>query len=136
VLGEIVNASGDALKAAETGLVAKVRKKMPAFEAAHEDMMRLAFKAMGDESRSKVTDAEVIWRDPETRSQGELVDALVKLGTIGVPEEVLWERAGFSPTEITRMKTLKLADDLLNPAPAPPVPPATTPQSGTAPVAA
>lgn len=119
VMGQIVNASGDALEAAEVGLVAKVRKKMPALEAGHEDMMRLSFKAMGDSKRAGVKDSEVIWRDPETRSFGELVDGLVKLSTIGVPEEVLWEKAGFSPQEISRMKAMRMAQDLLPPTPAP-----------------
>jgi hypothetical protein len=28
--------------------------------------------------RAKVEDAEVIWRDPESRADGELTDAMVK----------------------------------------------------------
>jgi hypothetical protein len=112
VAGQIVNASGDALKAAETGLVAKARKAMPGLEAGHEPMIRLCFKAMGDD-RANAKDVEVIWRDPEVRSQAELADALVKLQALGVPNEILWERFGFSPTEINRIKGLQAADDLL-----------------------
>jgi hypothetical protein len=115
ILGQMENISGDGMKAAETGLVAKVRKKQPVFAEAHEEMMRLAFLAMGDKQRAAEMKAETIWRDCETRSQGELVDALVKLSSIGVPEEVLWERAGFSPTEITRMKAMQEAERLLAP---------------------
>jgi hypothetical protein len=108
-------------------LVSKVRDKMVSFGEAHEAAMRLAFKAMGDTERAGATAAETIWRDPETRSFGELIDGLVKLGTIGVPEEVLWEKAGFSPQEIDRMKQLKLTDALLNPQPEVPAPPAAGP---------
>ena len=122
VAGQIVNASGDALKAAETGLVSKVRDKMDPFGEAHEETMRLAFRAIDpDDERAEATDAEVIWRDPESRSQAETVDAAVKLASIGVPNEILWERVGFSPQEIDRMKTMQEADDLLAAAIPPPV---------------
>lgn len=110
VLGEVVNASGDALKAAETGLVSKTKGKMPAFGDSHEEAMRLSFMAMGDKERAQEIQVETIWRDPESRSFGELVDGLVKLSTIGVPHEILWERAGFSPQEIDRMRSMQAAD--------------------------
>jgi hypothetical protein len=114
VLGEIVNASGDALKAAETGLVSKVRDKMDPFGEGHEEAMRLAFRSLdADDPRASKDDAETIWRDPESRSQAELADSLTKLATIGVPQEVLWERFGFSPQEIDRMKGMQEADALL-----------------------
>jgi hypothetical protein len=103
VLGEIVNASGDALKAAETGLVAKVRKAMP-----------------GDSARAAESRAEVIWADPESRTEGELTDAMLKQQTLGIPQEVLWRRLGYSETEIGRMKAMNMADELLNPPPPPP----------------
>lgn len=115
VIGEIVNASGDALKAAETGLVSKVRRKMKPFGEAHEDAIRLAFRAQGDTERANALDAETIWRDPESRSQAETVDAAVKLSSIGVPNEVLWSRVGFSPQEINRMKAMQEADAFLSP---------------------
>jgi hypothetical protein len=114
VVGKMANLSGDALKAAETGLVAKVRDKMDPFGEAHEEAMRLAFRAIDpDDPRASATDAETIWRDPESRSQAELADALTKLATIGVPQEILWEKYGFSPQEIDRMKAMQEADALL-----------------------
>lgn len=114
VLGEIVNASGDALKAAETGLVKKVTRKMSPFGEGHEEAMRLAFKSMDpSDSRAKATDAETIWRDPESRSQAELADSLSKLAGIGVPQEVLWEKYGFSPQEIDRMKAIQEQENFL-----------------------
>jgi hypothetical protein len=137
VAGQIVNASGDALKAAETGLVSKVRDKMVYFGEAHEEAMRLAFLAKDkNDPRAQATDAETIWKDPESRSQAEVVDAAVKLASIGVPQEALWERIGASPQEIDRWKALAEEEALTNasfapePAPdgsVPPAPPGTQP---------
>jgi hypothetical protein len=112
VLGEIVNASGDALLAAETGLVAKATAEMPHFGEAHEDTMRLAFRAMGDTQRASVIDSETIWKNPQYRSEAQAVDAAVKLKELNLPDEMLWERIGMSPQEIARAKTLQLTDDL------------------------
>jgi hypothetical protein len=96
--------SGDSLKASETGLVAKVKRKQIDFSEAWEEAMRLAFYAMGDMTKAQATDAEVIWADPEFRTEGERVDALVKMATLGVPEEALWQRWGATPQEIERWR--------------------------------
>lgn len=121
LIGQIVNASGDALKAAETGLVAKVEAKKTPFGDGHEDAMRLAFKSLGDD-RALNMDAETIWKDSESRSFGELVDGLVKLSSIGVPQEILWEQAGYSPKQIGRMKAMALTDTVFALTSEPPVP--------------
>jgi hypothetical protein len=105
LLGEIVNASGDALKAAEAGLVAKVRRRAAHIGEAWEDVMRLSFSAIGD-ARAADFQAEVMWGDFETRSDAELADALVKMASIGVPQEVLWQKWGASPQEIDRWKQM------------------------------
>jgi hypothetical protein len=47
---------------------------------------------------------ECIWRNPEFRTEGELVDALVKMATLNVPEEALWERWGATPQERERWR--------------------------------
>lgn len=98
LLGQIINASGDALKAAEAGLVSKVRRRAAHIGEAWEELMRLALGFAGNEGAADVT-AEVLWRDMETRSEGELVDALVKMAALGIPRRVLWRRWGLSPQE-------------------------------------
>lgn len=124
VSGQIVNASGDALKAAETGLVSKVKAKMLPFGEGHEEALRLAFRAIdANDPRATATDAETIWRDPESRSQAETVDAAVKLSTIGVPKQALWERIGASPQEIDRWSAMADAEALLADTLQPQVPP-------------
>lgn len=99
--------SGESLKATETGLVAKVRRKQLSFGEGWEEVMRLAFKALGDTSRADATAAETIWMDPEARTEGERVDALLKMSQLGVPQEALWERWGATQEEIARWKTMR-----------------------------
>jgi hypothetical protein len=104
--------SGDAIKSAETGLVAKSRRKMRFFGESWEEVMRLCFKVLGD-PRGDLQDSETIWADPEYRSEAELADALIKRSAIGVPQQQLWEDAGYSQTQISRFKAMQ-AEDMLN----------------------
>ena len=96
--------SGESLKATETGLVAKVRRKQLSFGEGWEEAMRLAFAVEGDSTRAEMTEVEAIWANPESRIVGETVDAAVKLGSIGVPRPALWEYVGASPQQIERWK--------------------------------
>lgn len=102
--------SGESIKAAESSLVAKVRRKMRHFGEAWEEVIRLSCKAMGDTQRAANTRAEVIWGDPESRTESQHVDATVKLKALGIPDEVLWERLGMTPTEIVRIKAIRTKD--------------------------
>lgn len=103
--------SGESIKSAETGLVAKVRRKQKHFGEAWEEVMRLAFLIKGDKKRSQDRASETVWRDPETRSESEHIDAIGKQrALLNIPLETAWERAGYSPEEISRMKT-QLADE-------------------------
>ena len=108
--------SGDAIKSAETGLVAKSRRKMRFFGEAWEEVIRLCFKVQGD-PRGDIQDTETIWGDPEYRSEAELADALIKRSAIGVPRQQLWEDAGYSQTQISRFKAMEAGDSLFGPAP-------------------
>jgi len=103
--------SGDAMKSAETGLVAKVRDKQKHYGEALEEVMRLA--RLVETGEDTPPDSEVIWEDPEYRTAGELVDALLKMKTLGVPNEFLWERWGMTPQEIARNRSASIADRVL-----------------------
>ena len=120
--------SGESIKAAETGLVAKVRRKMRFFGEGWEEAMRLSGQLAGIDHLASATDAEVIWADPESRTESQHVDSVLKQKDLGVPEEILWEQLGYSPQEIARIKAIKAADDLFAPVPPeltePAVPPA------------
>ncbi len=105
LLGEMNNVNGETLKAAESGLVSKVRQRCRPQGEGFEATMRMARRAAGIGGGDEAM--ETIWRNPEFRTEGELVDALVKMSTLGVPEEALWERWGASPAEIGRWKKLR-----------------------------
>lgn len=93
--------SGESIKAAETGLVAKTRRKQRHFGEGWEDFVHLGLRIIGDD-RGNRTDSEVIWGDPESRTESEHVDALVKKKQLGVPNQQLQEDAGYSPQQIAR----------------------------------
>lgn len=98
LLGSMVNLSAEALKAAEAGLIHKIYQRRRFLEEGLERVMRLAGFASSQ--------ARIVWKSPEWRTEGELVDALVKMSTLGVPREVLWERWGATPQEIERWRKL------------------------------
>lgn len=104
--------SGEALKAAETGLVAKVKRRQRFFGEAWELLIRLSLLMEGD-PRSTDTSCETIWAAPEAKSDAQTGDLLIKMAQIGTPAEVLWELSGFfSPQQIERMKGMQ-ADEAL-----------------------
>lgn len=108
LLAQMVNVSGDALKAAESGLVSRVERRIRHFSDAWEEAMRLAFAILGDEERAAAFAASSIWADPETTSEAARVDALLKMKQLGVPEEALWERWDTDPEE--RKRWLRMRD--------------------------
>jgi hypothetical protein len=106
LLGEMSNVNGQTLKASESGLVAKVRQRMRNIDDPLERAMRTARKIAGLPTPEGET-IETIWRNPEHRTEGELVDALTKMATLGVPQEALWERWGATPPERERWKAMQ-----------------------------
>lgn len=103
LLAKLINVSGDALKIGETGLVSRVRSKHRHLGEGWEETMRLAFLAKGETEKGKATNAETVWKNPETRSEAELADMIVKLRTVGWSIEKLAELFGHSPEEIKQM---------------------------------
>ncbi len=105
LLGEMSNISGEVLKASESGLVSKVRQRRRPFAEAYEEAMRLARRIAGLTGDGDAR-METIFANPEFRTEGELVDALVKMRGIGLPLDVVWERWGATPTERDRWRDL------------------------------
>ena len=109
LLGTMVNLSADAIKAAEAGLVSKIERRSRHIGEAWEEVMRVALR-LTDDPNSEDVAGEVIWKDFETRSEAQLVDALVKMATLGVPTEVLWQRWGATPQEIEQWRQMKATE--------------------------
>jgi len=100
--------SGDSLTATETGLVAKVKSKKTDFEGTWNETIRLAFRAAGDEAKAK-DPVKTVWGDPEQRIRSQRIDGAIKLSTIGVPQQALFEEIGADPDTIKRWKAMKKA---------------------------
>jgi len=113
--------SGDAIKSAESGLIKKVLRKQTIFGEGLEETMRLA-RMFAGEGESPV-DSEIVWADPEIRTEAEHVDAAAKKVSLGLIDR--WqalEDMGYTQTQIARMM-----------AEPPPVPPANPDPNPTAP---
>ena len=106
--GKMVNLSADAIKAAEAGLICKVRRRMLHIGEGWETVVRLALGLVGDPGAVNMA-GQVLWADPETRSIAQLADALTKFASIGVPQEILWQRLGATPAEIDAWKKIQAA---------------------------
>ena len=122
LLNKIVNASGTALKSAETGLVAKVREHMTQAGESWEQVIHLAHLVAGDSK--PVDELEVVWADPESRSIAEISDAVQKQKAAGVPCHQLMELLGYTPSQIARMDSDRTADAMVALLAAPDIAPA------------
>ncbi len=93
------NVSAEQAKVSESGLVARVRRQMREIDEPLETAMRLALRAAGL-SVPRPESMETVWRDPETRTDAELTDSLMKAKALDIPREVLWERFGATPQQV------------------------------------
>ncbi|MCR8576473.1 phage portal protein [Streptomyces sp. Isolate_219] len=133
LLGEFINAAGDAFDASETGLVAKAKERMAHFGEAIEEAIRIGYLYLKD-PRADAFDSEVQWGDPQRRALAEMADAATKLSAAGVPWRTLMGVLNFTPQEIDRMAAERASDALLASAlTPPPAPTPNTPQDDTAP---
>lgn len=129
LLGDFINAAGDAFDASETGLVAKAKERMAHFGEAIEDAVRIGYLYLKD-PRADSLDSEVQWADPQRRALAEMADAATKMSAAGVPWRTLMGVLNFTPQEIDRMASERASDALLASALAPtPTPAPATPQA-------
>lgn len=127
LLGAIINASGDALAAAEVGLTSKVGERAIEFGESWEGVYQLAGRIRGQQ----VPDTcEVVWQNPQFRTLTEMAAANVQLVTAGVPWRTRMGLLDFTPSQIDRMATERTQDAMLNAALAPPMPVGPKPPGG------
>lgn len=98
--------SGESIKSAETGLVSKVLRKQRFFGEAWEEVVRLGFAIEGDKERAVDVFAETIWSDPETRTESQHVDSVIKMRSVGIPLKQIWEDLGFTQSQIARFEQM------------------------------
>ena len=89
LLGKMINLSAEALVAAEASLIRKSKERQHSFGESQEQVLSLAAQVAGIETSEG---AQVRWSDPEQRTFGAMVDALLKLRQLGVPVEMLFEK--------------------------------------------
>lgn len=111
------NLSGDALTAAEIGLVQKANEFITFTNPALREVLRLIAKVLrNDGFAEQARLATIVWKNREIRSESQMADALVKKRQIGYPFEFLMEAEGHDPQTISRVMELRereLADPLL-----------------------
>jgi hypothetical protein len=100
VAGGLVNVSADAIRAAEAGLIAKVRRRQLSFGEAWEEAFRLGMLSIGE---TPPPDLEVVWSDPASRSLAEMADASLKLQQAGYPFAAIARKMGETDAEIARL---------------------------------
>ena len=94
--------SGDAIKSAEAGLVKKVQARQRTYGEGVEEALRLARMFQG--AADAPVDSEVVWADPQIRTEAEVTDATIKKFQGHL---ITWQQAcqdlGYSPQTIARM---------------------------------
>ncbi len=106
LLGAMVNVSGDALQAAEAGMVSKTRAHRDGYSESWEEVIRLALK-VADDPRADDEQSMVLWADIEHVTWSQKMDALTKMLSLGVPAEEVWLRIpGVTPQDVHRWKAM------------------------------
>jgi hypothetical protein len=101
--GALINLSAEALVAAEAGQRRKIVERQVSFGESWEQTLALAGELNG---QAPDDNAEIRWRDTESRALAATVDALGKMASqLGIPPQALWERIpNTSQGEIERWK--------------------------------
>lgn len=116
LVGRMANLSGDALIAAETGLVKRVEEKQLWFGLALRELAALIALAQGNSDKATaIRGGRVVWADAESRSHSQLADALLKLRSIGFPFKWIALRYGLTPTEVAELVSMREAEAEMDP---------------------
>ena len=97
--------SGEALREMESPLMSKVEDRQAFFGAVWEDAMEFACALPSGDTDG--VDLTTEWVDTTAKSDKEKAEEMVMWQTLGVPEEFIWKKMGFTTDEIEEMKRLK-----------------------------
>lgn len=110
LLGDLSNLSAESLIVAETEQRRKIEARQASWGSSHERILRLIARAMNVEITGK---ERITWRTVDHASISAVVDALVKLKTIGIPDEALWAMVPNShPEDLDNWKRMREDGDL------------------------
>jgi hypothetical protein len=116
LIGKMVNLSGDAMTAAETGVVKKAQEKQLWYGAGIRGAAELIALARGETAKARAMAAgRVLWADAESRNIGQLTDSLLKLRQIGFPFQFLALRFGLTPTEVAQLVEMRESEAAMDP---------------------
>lgn len=109
------NISGDALALIKDGESRKSSEITTSLGESWEMVARLAARLHGDQATADDTSLEVRWKDVNTSSLAQVIDALGKMATtLGVPPETLWDKIpGFTDQDVARAKRAVTQADLI-----------------------
>lgn len=110
VMGDLVNASADALAAAEARLVSKTEDRQLEFGESWERVERLMFAYMGKKSWIK-PDAQVLWKDAQRSSIITLTTAGAQAAQAGLPWKERMALMGNSDAQIDAMEPDRLTPE-------------------------
>ncbi len=99
--------SGESLKMAETGLVAKAKRRQVNFGNVWEDAIHMAAKleaTFGTISLAPDSTVETLWEKPESRNKVEEMAELEAKSRLGVSQKQIWRELGYNEDEITQME--------------------------------
>jgi hypothetical protein len=116
LVGRMVNIAGDALIAAETGLVKRCDEKQLWYGQGLREGAELMALARGEDAKAAaLRGGSVLWADTQSRSISQLTDSLLKLKQIGFPFEFLASRFGLTPTEVADLMAMREREAELDP---------------------
>jgi hypothetical protein len=106
--------SGEAIKQLESGLVARAVKRQRVWGQAWEEVLRMTLRVAETFGAGLDTDSDasitVEWEDPNTRNELSMAQTAQAHKALGVPDEQVWQVAGYSPEEIAEFKAMASAD--------------------------
>lgn len=90
--GKMVNVGDAGIEESRAGFYAKRDERRETFGVSHMELLRLCSAVEGRVDDSRRFDLEPMWKDTDTRTISQTVDALGKATQmLGVPQELLWD---------------------------------------------
>jgi hypothetical protein len=89
-LGKVINMSAEGIEAAESAYYRDLAERKEALSEGYELWLRTAADILGYSNVADDPNVEIHWMEQRTRSLGQIADAIVKLKTVGAPDELLF----------------------------------------------